>query len=82
MAIQFALMITLLVVPWRKPEPVSIIIGIAVLVGGLTLGVLSFRALGSALFPEKKQVWSRRTSTHRCDTRSILPSCSLRADLR
>ena len=48
-AIQFALMITLLVVPWRKPEPVSLIIGIAVLVGGLTLGVLSFRALGSAL---------------------------------
>jgi len=49
--LQFALLIALVAVPRRDPQPLWLIIGGAILVSGAVLGWFAFRALGSALTP-------------------------------
>ena len=49
--IQFVLLVALVVVPRRTAEPLSFIIGSAVILAGVFLGAVAFRALGNALTP-------------------------------
>jgi protein-S-isoprenylcysteine O-methyltransferase Ste14 len=49
--IQFVLLIALVLVPRRAAEPLSFIIGSAVILAGVFLGAVAFRALGNALTP-------------------------------
>ena len=49
--VQIALYVVLILLPWRAPTAVSIILSIPPLILGLTVLVVSFRTLGSALTP-------------------------------
>jgi protein-S-isoprenylcysteine O-methyltransferase Ste14 len=50
-ALQFALLILLVVVPRRDPSWPTSVVGALLILAGVILGFLSFRALGSALTP-------------------------------
>lgn len=50
-ALQFVLLIALVVVPRRPTQPIWIIVGGLVLIAGVILGWYAFRALGNALTP-------------------------------
>ena len=49
--VQAALYVVLIMLPWRAPSALSILAAIPPLILGVALGVVSFRALGSALTP-------------------------------
>ena len=50
-AAQFAALAVLLLLPWRTPSLVSIVLGAVVAMAGVLLGLATSRALGSAFTP-------------------------------
>ena len=50
-ALQVALYVVLIMLPWRAPSALSIVAAIPPLILGVALAAVSFRALGSALTP-------------------------------
>ncbi len=48
---QFALLIVLVLLPWRTPSPLSLTAGLALVLAGVVLGLVAGRRLGGALTP-------------------------------
>lgn len=49
--VQFALLIVLILLPWRDPSVLSLALGAVLLLAGMTVFITAMRALGSALTP-------------------------------
>ncbi len=50
-ALQFVLLLVLILLPWRTPSVLSIVVGLALVVAGALLGLAAGRRLGRALTP-------------------------------
>jgi protein-S-isoprenylcysteine O-methyltransferase Ste14 len=50
-AVQFALLAVLVLLPWRSPTLLSLAVGVPLAAAGILLGLLASRRLGSALTP-------------------------------
>ena len=50
-AVQFALLAVLVLLPWRTPTLASLAVGVPLAAAGIVLGLLASRRLGSALTP-------------------------------
>lgn len=49
--VQFVLLLVLILLPWRSPSALSIVLGLVLAVAGALLGVMAGRHLGRALTP-------------------------------
>ncbi|MHB8796124.1 MAG: methyltransferase family protein [Candidatus Nanopelagicales bacterium] len=49
--VQFALLIGLILLPWRDPSLLSLVLGAVLLLAGMAVFIAAVRALGSALTP-------------------------------
>jgi protein-S-isoprenylcysteine O-methyltransferase Ste14 len=49
--LQFVLLLVLILLPWRAPTPLSVVLGLVLAVSGAVLGVSASRRLGRALTP-------------------------------
>ena len=48
---QFALLVVLVLLPWRTPSGLSLIVGLVLIASGVALGLVAGRRLGRALTP-------------------------------
>ena len=49
--VQFALLVGLVLMPWRTASPPAVVIGLVLIAVGVTLGLMASRRLGRALTP-------------------------------
>jgi protein-S-isoprenylcysteine O-methyltransferase Ste14 len=50
-AVQFLLLVALVLLPWRTPSAAAVVAGVALIAAGVLLGLLAGRRLGRALTP-------------------------------
>jgi protein-S-isoprenylcysteine O-methyltransferase Ste14 len=60
---QFALLLVLLLLPWREPSLLSLAVGIPLMAAGILLGLVAGRRLGPALTPTPVPIAGARLRT-------------------